>query len=250
MRPFGFVLLVVGFLLCLSIVWAAIGFLMMGFGLICLLIAERRGKRPPEPDEFDLSPAAQKHAAPRQDNAVPGKQPATLLEPTFTDPLPRTEIGMQVDPNGSVAAEEDWSLPAVSAIAPPRLEPAGDYRPPPPMRSRPSSEFDRIRALRAERRSSRIETEFRDFSVPIEREQPPLLPEPVHFVPAPDVTSPLPVATSLAAQTDVTATAPRPEIGSSDPALLKADRTVSFDDADDLADLFGKFDLGKEQPPK
>ena len=41
MRLFGFVLLIVGFLLCVSIAWAALGFLMMGFGLICLLIAER-----------------------------------------------------------------------------------------------------------------------------------------------------------------------------------------------------------------
>lgn len=45
MRFSGAVLLIGGFLLCVSIVWAAIGFLMMGFGLICLLIAERRNKR-------------------------------------------------------------------------------------------------------------------------------------------------------------------------------------------------------------
>ena len=44
MRFLGAVLLVGGFLLCLSIVWAAIGFLMMGFGLICLLVAERKNK--------------------------------------------------------------------------------------------------------------------------------------------------------------------------------------------------------------
>jgi hypothetical protein len=45
MRFLGAVLLVGGFLLCVSIVWAAIGFLMMGFGLICLLVAERKNKR-------------------------------------------------------------------------------------------------------------------------------------------------------------------------------------------------------------
>ena len=45
MRLLGFVLLIAGFLLCVSIVWAALGFLMMGFGLICLLIAERNRKR-------------------------------------------------------------------------------------------------------------------------------------------------------------------------------------------------------------
>lgn len=45
MRFLGAVLLIGGFLLCVSIVWAAIGFLMMGFSLICLLIAERKNKR-------------------------------------------------------------------------------------------------------------------------------------------------------------------------------------------------------------
>jgi len=52
MRIAGAFLLVSGFLLCVSIVWAAVGFLMMGFGLICLLIAERRKKpsaAPPGP---------------------------------------------------------------------------------------------------------------------------------------------------------------------------------------------------------
>ncbi len=42
MRILGAIFLIAGFLLCLTIVWAAIGFLAMGLGLICLLIAERR----------------------------------------------------------------------------------------------------------------------------------------------------------------------------------------------------------------
>lgn len=41
---FQALLLLVGFLLCVSIVWAAVSFLMMGLGLICLLIAGRRNK--------------------------------------------------------------------------------------------------------------------------------------------------------------------------------------------------------------
>jgi hypothetical protein len=45
MRLAGWLLLVVGTLLCVSIVWATIGFLMMGFGLICLLIAEKKRNR-------------------------------------------------------------------------------------------------------------------------------------------------------------------------------------------------------------
>ncbi len=66
MRLFGYVLLIVGFLLCVSIVWAALGFLMMGFGLICLLIAERNRKRAPKPDK-----------------SVAQQSPAVFLEPTF-----------------------------------------------------------------------------------------------------------------------------------------------------------------------
>ena len=45
MRIWGWVLLIGGFLLCASIVWAAIGFLLMGVGLIFLQIAERNRKR-------------------------------------------------------------------------------------------------------------------------------------------------------------------------------------------------------------
>jgi hypothetical protein len=45
MRIGGAFLLVAGLLLCLTIVWAAVGFLMMGFGLLCFLVAERRQKR-------------------------------------------------------------------------------------------------------------------------------------------------------------------------------------------------------------
>ena len=44
MYVIGFFLLLIGLLLCLSIVWAPIGFFVMGFGLICLLLAEKRDK--------------------------------------------------------------------------------------------------------------------------------------------------------------------------------------------------------------
>ena len=46
MRIAGTILLLGGFLLCVSIVWAAVGLPMIGFGLVCLLIAERRKKQP------------------------------------------------------------------------------------------------------------------------------------------------------------------------------------------------------------
>jgi hypothetical protein len=45
MRVAGATLFVIGFLLCVSVAWAAIGFFAMGFGLIFLLIAEERKKQ-------------------------------------------------------------------------------------------------------------------------------------------------------------------------------------------------------------
>jgi hypothetical protein len=45
MRFAGATFLVIGFLLCVSIAWAAIGFFAMGFGLIFFLIADERKKR-------------------------------------------------------------------------------------------------------------------------------------------------------------------------------------------------------------
>src|SRR5438876_895222 len=49
MRILGWVLLLGGFLLCPSVAWAAIGFLCMIIGLICLQIAERIRVRSPRP---------------------------------------------------------------------------------------------------------------------------------------------------------------------------------------------------------
>jgi hypothetical protein len=40
MRFSGYALLLIGFLLCITIAWAAIGFFAMGFGLICLLVVD------------------------------------------------------------------------------------------------------------------------------------------------------------------------------------------------------------------
>lgn len=68
MRIAGWLLLIVGTLLCVSIVWATIGFLMMGLGLICLLIAEKRTKR------------ATTVVKPARPTAQP---PATTREPRF-----------------------------------------------------------------------------------------------------------------------------------------------------------------------
>jgi hypothetical protein len=45
LRPAGWLLFIAGFLLCLTVVWAALGFLLMGVGLVALLAAESRRKR-------------------------------------------------------------------------------------------------------------------------------------------------------------------------------------------------------------
>jgi len=64
MRFLGAVLIIGGFLLCVSIAWAAVGFFMMGFGLISLLVAERKNKRssvanfPPQARSSNLEPRA------------------------------------------------------------------------------------------------------------------------------------------------------------------------------------------------
>ncbi len=71
MRLTGWVLLLIGALLCATIAWAALGFLLMGVGLISLQVAERR-RRP----AGDLAAAgAAKFVPPR---LSPGLQPPTL----------------------------------------------------------------------------------------------------------------------------------------------------------------------------
>lgn len=89
----GSVLLIGGFLLCVSIVWAALGFFMMGLGLICLLIAEERNKR------------FQKLTASRFDERHPRAEPRLSPEPAA--PLsskdePPNSIGYSFD------HEEKW----------------------------------------------------------------------------------------------------------------------------------------------
>jgi hypothetical protein len=246
MRLFGFVLLIAGFLLCVSIVWAALGFLMMGFGLICLLIAERNRKRAPKPDISDPASVPHIGAAPRPDKTVARLPPALFLEPTFAAASPGADLSPQVDIGDSPLSEADWSLPAESAVAPSRVENVGDRTTPLPRTTR-SSEFDRIRALRTERGSARREPEFRNFAVPVEAEAQTPPPLPAYSVAAESVVPPpIAVALPIVAKPKVAASKPRPEIMSAKPAAIKAERSVLFDDSDDLADLFNKFDLGKD----
>ena len=50
MRVSGWILLIAGALLCATLVWATLGFLLMGIGLLSLLVAENNRKRASRPD--------------------------------------------------------------------------------------------------------------------------------------------------------------------------------------------------------
>ena len=82
MRIAGAFLLVSGFLLCISIVWAAVGFLMMGLGLICLLTAERRKK----PSMASSGPLADGAPRPREPPPLQVEKHAQLAEPVEASP--------------------------------------------------------------------------------------------------------------------------------------------------------------------
>lgn len=79
MRIAGAFLLVGGFLLCISIVWAAVGFLMMALGLICLLTAERR-KKPSTASPGPLADEAGRRREPPPLQVEKHAQPAEPVE--------------------------------------------------------------------------------------------------------------------------------------------------------------------------
>jgi hypothetical protein len=218
MRLFGLVLLIGGFLLCVSIVWAALGFLMMGLGLICLLIAERsRNRRISRADVSDLAASLDIDATPEPDTFFTKQPPGVFLEPAFAAASEAADP--QVDVSDLPVSEVDWSLPVETAAAPPSLV------------TRPW-EFDSTHALRADRVPVRSEPELPDFvhyaeRDPIKPSLPSPPPLPAHSAPAEAVVPPIVVE-------------PRPT------GKGKAERGVLFDDSDDLADLFNKFDLGKD----
>ena len=85
MRLTGWVLLLIGGLLCATISWAALGFLLMGIGLISLQVAERRRRR-----EDRAVPAGTTGFTPPR--LSPGLQPPTL------DPVAGQDTGPQRQP--------------------------------------------------------------------------------------------------------------------------------------------------------
>ena len=78
MRILGWLLLVGGLLLCVSVLWAAPGFFCMGLGLIFLQIAERRRRR------------AESAASP-SDQSEPQAEPAPIPDATWTRLPPQTD---------------------------------------------------------------------------------------------------------------------------------------------------------------
>src|SRR5258705_3454212 len=77
MRISGWLLLVGGLLLCVSILWAAPGFFCMGLGLIFLQIAERKRRKA-------------KSAAWSSDQSGPQAEQAQIPEPTWAVVPPET----------------------------------------------------------------------------------------------------------------------------------------------------------------
>ncbi|MGN1288722.1 MAG: hypothetical protein ACI4XG_19390 [Bradyrhizobium sp.] len=103
MRLTGWLLLLIGGLLCATISWAALGFLLMGVGLISLQVAERRRR----PADHAVPAGAAGFTAPR---LSPGLQPPTL------DPVTGQDNGPQRQPRR--VAWPDKTRPDKKADAP------------------------------------------------------------------------------------------------------------------------------------
>jgi hypothetical protein len=106
-------LLIGGCLLCVWVVWAAVGFLLMGFGLICLQIAERnkarsaeltaahfddidRRREPSQVPEQKTAPSAGSTVA-RPENSEPEQESSLSAEPKPAPVLPERGADRQQD---------------------------------------------------------------------------------------------------------------------------------------------------------
>lgn len=98
MRLTGWVLLLIGGLLCATISWAALGFLLMGVGLIALQVAER-GRRPADA----AVPAAASGFTPP--HLSDGLQPPTL------QPVPGENAGPQRPPRRPAGPDKNNDAP-------------------------------------------------------------------------------------------------------------------------------------------
>ena len=89
MRVAGWILLIAGALLCATLVWATLGFLLMGIGLLSLLVAENNRKRASRPDVSGAHEEQPMMVAP------PMAAPPAILEPV---PVVRREPPMGTSP--------------------------------------------------------------------------------------------------------------------------------------------------------
>ena len=253
MRLLGLVLLAIGFLLCVSIVWATIGFLMMGFGLICLMIAERQRQHVPKPDTPDSATLLNSDTVPAMTGRAARQRPIVQLEPSFANiavdayaPTPAAPL----DP--PIYVTDTRASPPIGDTS--RAVGISERLARTPWRAKPSSEFDRIRVPRVSREIVRNEPEFQDFADPIKDsiEQDPGAPPPPVLSPsaAPSATTAAPLITVVPPpareELEPVTEELRPATAHTEPKAEDAERAVLFDDEDDLADMFSKFDLGND----
>jgi len=96
-RVAGWILLIAGALLCATLVWATLGFLLMGVGLLSLQVAENNRKRAFSPDA--------RRARVEQPVAPPIAAPPPIPEPV---PVVRREPAMGMSPPAPSYDREEW----------------------------------------------------------------------------------------------------------------------------------------------
>jgi hypothetical protein len=108
-RIAGWILLIGGLVLCLSVVWAALGFLLMGIGLLALQLDERNRRKVQKTAAVDaerLDLAAEPAPAP-----YPAEDPVARAEGSTQPapaPLPRPDVTPRADPATSSYDKEAW----------------------------------------------------------------------------------------------------------------------------------------------
>ena len=82
MRIAGWILLLIGFLLCISVAWATLGFLLMGVGLVSLQVPKQNRRRVPRAASAErLEMPLRAVARPRAEEPVIRREPALAPAP-------------------------------------------------------------------------------------------------------------------------------------------------------------------------
>src|SRR5262245_36897952 len=105
MRIAGSTLLVIGFLLCVSIAWAAIGFIAMGFGLILLLIVEERKRSVLHLERIAAQP-----------DPLEAQQPVRAPICSVIEEVRRDENPTELDEEWRLLVESDQDLSRVATV--------------------------------------------------------------------------------------------------------------------------------------